>query len=63
MVAVLVQAGGQTDRVGELEAHHLDRAGGDRLGHQAGDAVDALHADAVRGFGVEGKEEFADQGI
>jgi hypothetical protein len=26
MVAVLVQAGGQADRVGELEAHDVDRA-------------------------------------
>ncbi len=50
-------------RVGELQAHDLDGARCDRLGHQAGDAIDAHHADAVRGFGVEGEEEFADEWI
>src|SRR6185369_2474157 len=68
VVAVLVQAGGEADRIGELEAHDLDRAGGDRLGQAAGKAGgiqerDAAHADTVGGFGVEREEEFADQWI
>jgi hypothetical protein len=35
----------------------------DRLGHQAGDEIDALHANAVGSFSVEGEEEFADEWI
>ena len=63
VIAVLVQAGSEADRIGKLEAHDVDRARCDRLGHQAGDAIDAHHADAVCRFSVEGEEEFADEWI
>ncbi len=68
VVAVLVEPGGEADRIREPEAHGVDRARRHRLGQAAGEAGgiqegDAVHADAVGGFGVEGEEEFADEGI
>ena len=68
VVAVLVQPGGEADRIRELETHRLDRARRHRLGQAPGEAGgiqegDAVHADAVGGFGVEGEEEFADEWI
>jgi hypothetical protein len=68
VVAILVETGGQANRIRELEAHDLDRAGGDIFGDQAGEAggveeIDAIHADTMGSFGVEGEKELANEGI
>ena len=66
--SILVQAGGQADRIAELQPHDLDRVGRRRRGQQAGDPrpveeVDAGHPQIVGHLGVERKEDIAQQRI
>ena len=59
--AVLVEAGGEADAVGELQPHHLDRRGGDRFGggqHPAGE-VQAGEGGFVGGLRIEGEQHRA----
>jgi hypothetical protein len=68
VVAVLVQPGGEANRVGECQPHDLNRAGLYRFDDQAGQTAgveqrDAAHADTVGGFSIQREEKFADKWI
>ena len=67
-VAFLVEARGEADGIGKLEAHALDRMGGPGAG-EAGEESEllgpahALHGDVMGAFGVELEEAAAGEGI
>ena len=67
VLAVLVEAGGQADGVGEVEPHHAHRLAG---GHGAGDGqvqrqrrAHAGEGQVVGGFGVEREEDGAGEAV
>ncbi|MNN53154.1 hypothetical protein D3C81_1678910 [compost metagenome] len=67
-VAVLVQAGGQADRIGEVQSHHRHRQAGRRLVEQAIQAETAAGTDQVDGqfvgsFRGQLEQELAGQAI
>ena len=66
VVAVLVQPGGQADRVGEGQSHHGAGRCFDARREQAQQAQpvgipDGTHAEAVGGFSVEAEKHGADE--
>ena len=66
--AVLVQAGGQADPIGEPQAHHLDRIADRRTGDQshrtAGRrAVDLAHRQFVGALGIDREQQRSRKGI
>ena len=68
VVAVLVQPGGESDRIGKVDAHHFHRAGGGRFcqdAEQTGRFHEghAAQADTVCTFGILGKKELANERI
>ncbi len=68
VLAVLVHAGGHTDRVGKGQSEQLGRQRRTRAGQQADAAgverkVDRLEADPVGAFGVQAEQERAGEGV
>ena len=61
IVAVLVQSGGKTDRVGEIQAHHPAGPGYPGFRDQPAQMIEQFEGGFVGGFGVLGEGQRTDQ--